>query len=103
MPPIPVGSKLDLRRLTADLWGVTEWFHLGIRLGIKRDDLRKIELNYKGDGVERCKTEMLDFWRKNDANASLKKLTKALEEMDHRNLSKELQKKYNVSRTGNTI
>ena len=99
MPPIPVGSKLDLRRLTADLRDLTEWFRLGIRLGIKHSDLKKIESNYEGD-VERCKTEMLDFWKKNDAKPSLKKLTKALEEMDYRNLANELRQKYNVFQTG---
>ena len=93
-------SKLDLRQLIAELSDVVNWFKLGISLGIEHSHLKKIEADHKGD-TERCKMEMLVFWINNDGNASLEKLTRALEEIDCRNLARHLRDKYNVLQRGN--
>ena len=86
--------------MLAELRDVVDWFKLGVSLGIKHSYLKKIEADYRGD-VECCKTEMLSFWIDNDENASMEKLTQALEEIGHRNLAKRLRDKYNVLQTGN--
>ena len=93
------GSKLDLRSLLEDLKEVTNWFQLGLWLGIKHADLEIIERNHEHDN-ERCKEEMLAFWLKNFSNASRRKLVSALKEINYRNLAKQLQEKYNVPPTG---
>ena len=71
-----------------------DWFSLGIRLGIKLEDLKRIELDYKGHGIERYKIEMVRFWLNNDSKASYRKLVKALANIDHRNLAKALRLKH---------
>ena len=92
------GSKLDLKSLLEDLKDVTDWFRLGVWLGIDHAILTTIEKNHKNDS-ERCKMEMLELWlKKHDASRS--EMIVALEGIDHRNLAKQLQKKYNIPQTG---
>ena len=88
--------------MTAELKDVTAWFDLGLKLGIEHSVLKRIESNYRHEGIERCKTEVLVFWIDNGTDVSLKKLTEALEEINHRNLARHLQEKYNVPQTGTT-
>ena len=95
-------SKLDLRHLIVELRDVVDWFKLGVSLGIKHSNLKKIEADYRGN-VERCKTEMLAFWMKNNGNASVEKLTQALEDIEHRNLARHLRDEYNVLQRGSDI
>ena len=90
---------MNLRRLTSDLREVTDWHGLGIRLGINISDLDKIESKCKGD-IERCKTKVLHFWKRNDRHASVGKLSTALEEIDHRNLAEKIREEYNVPQIG---
>ena len=97
---IGYSGKLDLRRVTAELKDVTAWFDLGLKLGIEHSVLKRIRSDYCHEGAERCKTEVLAFWIDNGTDVSLKKLTEALEEINHRNLARHLQEKYNVPQTG---
>ena len=102
---ISTGYKVklpDLKKVVADLKDVTEWFLLGISLGIDSNDLKKIESKFKGD-IERCKVEMLQFWSENCRDASVTTLTIALENCDRRNLARQIQDKYNVPPTGTHI
>ena len=92
------GSKLDLRSLLEELKEVTDWFRLGVWLGINHTVLTTIEKNYEHDG-ERCKIEMLEHWLKN-FNASWSEMISALEAIDRRNLAIQLREKYNIPQTG---
>ena len=83
----------DLRKLVADLKDVTEWFILGVELGVKHADLRKIESKFKDD-IERCKVEMLQFWSNNCGDAPVTKLVTALENSGYRNLARQIQDNY---------
>ena len=94
-----IGSKLDLRSLLQDLKEVTNWFQLGLQLGIEHANLIIIERNHKDD-TERCKEEMLAHWLRNFSNASRRKLVSALREIGHRNLAEQQREKYNVPQTG---
>ena len=86
--------QFDLGELLEDIKQVTKWFELGLRLGIDHAELTKIERNRKLEGIELCKADMIDFWRKNSGNVTLRKFLSALEEIGHRNLAKQLQEKY---------
>ena len=57
---------------------VADWFPLGVQLGIRPAKLRDIEKNHPGD-VQRCKTEVLDWWHQNTPEISWQKLAQALE------------------------
>ena len=86
-------SNLDIKVLKSDLIDVIDWFDLGISLGLKPHNLKKIESQYRGN-IERCKIEMLEFWKKKDKKASLQKLTDALEKIDHHILAMRLRERH---------
>ena len=54
-----------------------DWFPLGVQLGIESAKLREIEKDHPGD-VQRCKTEVLDWWLRNSPEISWQKLAQAL-------------------------
>ena len=57
-----------------------KWYQLGVQLDIPSGMLKTIESNYPCD-VQRCMTEVLDFWLRNAPERSWEKLTEALEAM----------------------
>ena len=59
---------------------VTEWYHLGLQLGVTPFKLREIERDYPQD-TQRHKSEVLDWWLRNAPECSWEKLTEALEAM----------------------
>ena len=59
---------------------MTNWYNLGIHLGIESSVLKRIERDCSGD-TERCKTEALDFWLQNDSKPTWNKLAHAVEDM----------------------
>jgi len=63
----------ELREVTA-----ADWFQLGIHLGIPRAKLREIERDHPRD-VQRCKTEVLDWWHRNAREVTWDTLADALE------------------------
>ena len=92
-------SNLDIKILISDLEDVTEWFRLGLFLGLKHHHLKKIESQHHGH-IEHCKIEMIEFWKKKDPKASLKKLTDALEKIDHLNLAVRLRERHKIWQEG---
>jgi len=65
----------ELREVTA-----ADWFPLGVQLGIRPAKLREIEKDHPGD-VQRCKTEVLDWWHRNALEISWEKLAETLLKM----------------------
>ena len=61
---------------------VTNWFMLGIHLGVKRHKLKQIEVQHPRD-IERCKLEMVFCWKQSDPTASWPKLKEALRERNY--------------------
>ena len=59
---------------------MTNWYFLGVQLDIKPSDLRQIKNDCNGDAAQ-CKTEVLDFWLRNDQNPTWSKLAQAVEDM----------------------
>ena len=71
-----------------------KWFFLGLGLGLKDSDLRKIESdNRSSTGVEICLHNLLIFWLNSD-KANLDNLVKALEKVGHLVLAQKLKQKY---------
>ena len=55
----------------------TVWYRLGLRLGVRADDLDVIEKNYPRD-TDMCKVKMFNKWLKSDTDPNYEKLIKAL-------------------------
>ena len=71
----------------------SEWFGLGIKLGVKHSTLKNFEANYKGD-VQRCKTEMLNAWLQSGPTNPWTKLATTLECMGNKVLAQKILEKY---------
>ena len=84
MPPGMWGSSsCNIETLSRELTDISgsEWFNLGVHLGVKDATLRDIETNHRGD-VQRCKTEMLRVWLQSGPTNPWKKLAATLENME---------------------
>jgi hypothetical protein len=69
-----------------------QWEELGEKLLLPKRKLREVSVDLFHRGVSRQKSAMLDFWFGYDTEASWKKLSDALEEMDERVLAKRIRK-----------
>ena len=70
---------------------VTEWFQLGVQLGVPVFKLKAIEHDYFQN--QRRKVEVLDFWCHNTPEVSWIELAKAVEEMGCKVLAERLRRK----------
>ena len=59
---------------------MTEWYQLGLQLGVTPFKLKEIERDYPHD-TQRHKSEVLNWWLQNAQEASWEKLAQALEAM----------------------
>ena len=86
-------TQLELRDIQNELEDVTDWYQLGVQLGIKTANLDRIELNNPRN-AQQCKTKVLDFWLQNAPECSWMKLAEAVEAMgEYAVLAEELRKK----------
>ena len=89
-------TQLTLKEIQNELREVTaaKWYQLGLQLEIPSGTLKTIESNYPHD-VQRCMTEVLDFWLRNAPECSWEKLTEPLEAMGgYGLLVKKLERKH---------
>lgn len=63
--------EFKLRNILLQLKDVTDVFHLGVYLGVKADEVRRIEKDYKCDGLNRQKSEVISFWMENSDESDL--------------------------------
>ena len=64
---------------------VTNWYLLGLQLGVSTDELDVIESNYPRDNQEKIK--MFGAWLRTDTSASYRKLVKALAAIGKRSIA----------------
>ena len=69
----------------------TVWHNLGLQLGVRADDLKKIVNNHPKDR-SRCKNEMFAVWRKNNTNPTYEKLIKALIAVGKKDLAESIRR-----------
>ena len=84
---------MKLKDIQNELGHVTDWYQLGVQLGIHTADLNQIRMNYPNNALQ-CKTEVLDLWLRSAPECSWTKLAQAVEAMGgYAVLAKELRKK----------
>ena len=79
----PPGTPFQLKNLVNALVRVTEWFELGLQLGIEEYVLKRIEQDNRGQ-TERCKSDMLREWLINGLDHSWEEVDAAVEEVIRR-------------------
>ena len=73
--------------------GVVEVYKLGVELEISVGELDTIEAN-NCNNVDKARIKLLDYWLRNDQEASWSKLAGALRDVGYRDLSNSILKKY---------
>ena len=90
-----VVSPPTLQLLLEALKDFDDWFVFGAFLGVPVKQLRKIESSHlRGDFLDRCKIDMLQYWLDNNVNASWKDVARALEQIDQLVLATAVKHKY---------
>ena len=91
------GPKPTLQAMLVDL-SVSEvgsdWFVLGIALGVPIGKMRSIEVSYLKEGVKRCMVEMLQYWLDTTPAACWQQVSAALEQVDLITLASRVKQKY---------
>ena len=82
---------MELKEIQKELKEVTNWYKLGMQLGLKPFKLEEFHAKHYYD-VQNCKTEVLNWWLHNEENPSWEKLAQAVER-DHSVLAKILREK----------
>ena len=57
---------------------VTDWYMLGLYMGVPKKDLAQIEKQSSSQGSARCRAELFDVWMKRTPNASWELIAAAL-------------------------
>ena len=85
-------AEWQLKEVANALKEVSEWYQLGLQLGLTASKLKTIESNDPHD-AEHCKSEVLLWWLQNATEHSWKKIAEALDKMEYKDLAEELEKK----------
>ena len=72
----------------------SEWFNIGIALGVPLTKLREIEASFPHGGVNRWMTEMLQYWLDTTPTACWEQVARALEQVDQLTLASSIKQKY---------
>ena len=85
-------GKPDIRNLTNALREVSEWYQLGIILGILPVKLKKIEEDCQGS--DRRKIETLDTWLQQTPSASWSDVVSALQQLGKNAVAQSVHQQY---------
>ena len=78
-----------VKNIVNSLRDLTEWYLLGIQLGIRVGVLDRIREDFRG--VDQCKIELVKYWLQSHDNVSIKTLVEALEMIDRFDCAKKLK------------
>ena len=90
-------ATLSVQLLSCELQSVSNWYVLGIRLGLEPYQLNQIE--EKTTDIARRKIEMYDLWLRAIFGASWSHIVTALREMGEITTAERIQQKYGVTGT----
>lgn len=88
----PATDVRNLDVLFSELKTVTEWYNLGVNLGLPPSELRKIELGYQGNN--RQMLAMLDLWLRRTPNAAWGDVVSALRQMGENTVAESICHKF---------
>ena len=88
-------ATLSVQLLSCELQSVSNWYQLGIKLGLEPYQLNQIE--EKTTDIERRKIEMYDLWLRRTPGHSWSHIATALREMEEITTAERIQQKYGVT------
>ena len=90
-PPLATPT---LKELSNALDSIVNWHLLGVKLGLEDHELRVIDQDFRGDGSERCKHEVLSCWLRTAKLPTWKAVADALHLMGEHKVASKIQTKY---------
>ena len=81
-----------VRDLSSELKPVTDWYQLGIHLGLQTYELIQIERDHHGN--ERRKQEMLNLWLRRKPDAGWRDVVSALQQMEENRVAESICQNY---------
>ena len=78
--------------LSSELKPVTDWYQLGIHLGLQTYELIQIEHDHHGN--ERRKQEMLNLWLRRKPDAGWRDVVRALQQMEENRVAESIRQNY---------
>lgn len=85
---------MNVSVLYDELSTVSDWFQLGLKLGVPDYKLDEIQQNYPSEGCGRWKLEALKLWLQLKPNATWMSIVRVLQRMEEKELAKRIRKKY---------
>ena len=85
-------TVLNVRNLSSELKPVSDWYKLGINLGLMKHDLNKIQHAHQRNDQQRL--EMLSKWLQRTPRASWGDVVSALEHIGEDRVAESIQQKY---------
>ena len=93
-----MSSSINVRLLVTRVQKISDWFMLGVHLGVPKEELSKIDQRFSvSHGVERCKAELFDLWLTRNPSARWDDVASALEQLNEVALASELREICRVS------
>ena len=83
---------LNISNLSSELRTVTDWYQLGINLGLQTHELRGIKHDYQEKELQ--KHEMLDLWLRRKPDAAWEDVACALQQMGENRVAETIFQKY---------
>ena len=97
MSSLPVSSfELCLLNFLAETAQVSDWYMLGLYMGVPREDLSHIEKQFSNQGSPRCRAELFDVWMKRTLDASWETIAVALEKLGETVQAEKVRKRCSV-------
>ena len=87
-------EESDIATLCNELTGISDWFMLGLNLGVPYRLLKEIRSNYSVEGCGACRRETLVLWLQRAPNASWRDVVGALRKMEEDSLAGRIEQKY---------
>ena len=87
-------DALKINILCDELSTVSDWYQLGLKLGVPDYKLDEIQRNHPFEGCSRWKLEALKLWLQLTPNASWMNIVRALQQIGERTLAKRIRQKY---------
>ena len=94
VPDSESSDVLNVKNLFSELTTVTDWYQLGVYLGLQTHKLDKIQQDHAHQGNDRQMLVMLGLWLRRTQNATWDNVVSALEQMGVNRVADSIRQKH---------